>query len=226
MGNSFNISVKPEIAAAVVKIDAIDTVVDAIRGTDVPNIQTNINVNETTILANQDILDLIRGTDVVDIQANIDANETKIDTIDGIVDAIKLKTDLIPQNVRGSFHSITVNVDNSAFQTIIDLTGSGKLIYISFKTSGLTDTFEIKLTIDGIAFETFTHTGSSNSYIMYLIKDPINLNPPSLALFASADTFPCEFNVEFSDSLLLEARRSIGDTENIYVKTVYNLDDF
>lgn len=66
MSNSFNISVKPEIAAAVVKIDA----------------------NKTAIIANKTVIDLVHGTDVPNIQTNINANETKIDTIAGIVDDI------------------------------------------------------------------------------------------------------------------------------------------
>jgi len=49
MSNSFNISVIPEIAALETKVDTVDTVVDAIRATDVPDIQTNIDANETKI---------------------------------------------------------------------------------------------------------------------------------------------------------------------------------
>lgn len=49
MSNSFNISVKPEIAALSAQIVVVDTVVDAIRATDIPNIQTNIDANETIL---------------------------------------------------------------------------------------------------------------------------------------------------------------------------------
>jgi len=88
MSNSFNISVKPEIAAAVVKIDANKTVIDEnkvilvdIEGTDLPAAVTKIDDNKTEI-------DAIRSTDVPNIQTNIDANETKIDANTNTLQAV------------------------------------------------------------------------------------------------------------------------------------------
>lgn len=89
MPNSFNISAEVELAAISASITIVDTVVDAIRATDVPNIQTNIDDNETKIDACGAIGALIRGTDVPNIQTNIDANETKIDANKAVVDAIR-----------------------------------------------------------------------------------------------------------------------------------------
>lgn len=49
MGNSFNISVAPEIAAVSALVTTVDTVVDLIRSADVPNIQTNIDAVDTIV---------------------------------------------------------------------------------------------------------------------------------------------------------------------------------
>jgi len=57
MSNSFNISVKPEIAALETKVDTIDTEVDAIRAEDVLNIRIDLNTNETKIEANKTVID-------------------------------------------------------------------------------------------------------------------------------------------------------------------------
>jgi len=96
MSNSFNISVKPEIAAAVVKIDAIKTVIDDIHNTDLLNVTNIVTTSYAAVLdihdtdlpaavvkidANKAVVDAIRATDVPNIQTNIDANETKIDLI-------------------------------------------------------------------------------------------------------------------------------------------------
>lgn len=96
MSNSFNISVKPEIAA--VKADTADirSDVTAIHDTNLPAVKsdtgdirtdvtaihdTDLPAAVTKIDANKSVVDLIRGTDVPNIQTNIDANETKIDAI-------------------------------------------------------------------------------------------------------------------------------------------------
>jgi len=79
MANSFFQSLSPDIAAAVVKIDANKTVIDEnkvilvdVHNTDLPAAVTKIDANKT-------VVDAIRATDIPDIQTNINANETKID---------------------------------------------------------------------------------------------------------------------------------------------------
>lgn len=81
MANSFNISVIPELAAVKTVVDANKVVVDLIRGTDVPGINTNIDSNETKIDANKTVVDLIRFTDFPYTNTKIDANKTVIDSI-------------------------------------------------------------------------------------------------------------------------------------------------
>lgn len=73
MGNSFNTSLAPEIAALDAKVVIVDSVADAIRATDVPNIQTNINANETKIDANKAVIDNIHDTDLPATKAVADA---------------------------------------------------------------------------------------------------------------------------------------------------------
>ncbi len=49
MSNSFNISVAPEIAALEIKVDTIDTEVDAIRAVDIPATDTLITAVDTVV---------------------------------------------------------------------------------------------------------------------------------------------------------------------------------
>lgn len=81
MANSFNISVKPEIAAAVVKIDAnkaaIDasrTEIDSIRSNDLPGLDTKIDYVGNIVVDLHD-------NDIPAVNTNINDNETKIDAI-------------------------------------------------------------------------------------------------------------------------------------------------
>ena len=221
MGNSFNISVKPEIAAAVVKIDAIDAIVDLIRSTDVPNIQTNINVNETTILANQDILDLIRGTDVGDIQTNINANETAILANKDILDVIQAKTDLIPQNVRGTFSMAQLSLtNNTSLQDVLNITGQGKLCLLQAMGPYGSNPI-IQLTIDGDAFTLYNVQADCTNIYLYPSLDPEN---NTLTLAEQAAIF--RWDASFDTSLLIQMKTSSGADKHGYCKVYYILDDF
>ena len=100
MSNSFNISVKPEIAAAVVKIDANKAVIDNIHDVDLPAAKTVIDSNSTIISDIHDT-DLPAAKTVIDSNSTIitDIHDTdlpgavsKIDVIDGIVDSILLSS--------------------------------------------------------------------------------------------------------------------------------------
>lgn len=88
MSNFFGISDKPEIAAAVVKIDANKTVIDEnkviladLHDTDLPAINTKLTTLDT-------VADNIRNIDVPNIQTNINTNETKIDANKTVIDNI------------------------------------------------------------------------------------------------------------------------------------------
>lgn len=217
MSNSFYISVSPELAALETKIDIIDTVVDTIRATDVPNIQTNIDANETKI-------DLIRGTDVPNIQTNIDANETKIDTIDGIVDAIKTKTDATPQKIRGNLSFPYAQTTFDVLLDVCNITGQGKLNYINISTSNVASTVELTIIIDGVTGTLVTHTG--DNLIMRVFPMDSDYSGSSFTFGKTVLTTSDAnlINLEFDTSLHIQLRRSAGPVANVYAICCVNTD--
>lgn len=228
MANSFNISVKPEIAAAVVKIDAIDTVVDAIRATDVPGINTNINANETKIDTMDTIVDAIKAIDDVLLSRVTDnvATEAKQDTIDGIVDAIKIKTDATPQNVRGDFSAANIGSASTDWIDLLNITGSGKLIKLNMSSQHADTTFYVQMTIDGVISTVLSKLGDTADYIIiprcYSHSDKIEL---MFVTLIGADVNL--FNTEFSTSLLIQVKSGAeGGTGYIYSLVYYSLDTF
>jgi len=137
MGNSFNISVAPEIAA-------VQTVVDG----------------------NSVILTDIHDTDLPAIVTEIDANETKIDANKTVVDAIQAKTDIISLGFPGAITKYGLSTDSVAFIDLVNLTSSmGTIILIS--TGGdAAQSAEIKATIDSIIWTTLVHpAGADPGYL-------------------------------------------------------------
>lgn len=195
MANFFGISLKPDIAAAVVKIDANKTVIDAIRATDVPGINTNIS-----------------------------ANQTLIETIGGIVDAIKLKTDATPQNVRGKFYSVSASITSSEFVELVNVSGHGKLHAIGLYLVNADDTMELKLTIDGTVFDTLAYTGGTAGQMVFLYLP--GYPGPTLTRTQVPQISPCLMNLEFNSTLLIEFRRSAGTAAAVVCISSYILDDF
>ncbi|MQY77945.1 MAG: hypothetical protein GH151_01925, partial [Bacteroidetes bacterium] len=175
MANTFNISVKPEIAALETKVDTIDTVVDAIRGTDVVNLASLIANNATDI-------GLIRTEDVVGLDALLDINTAHLVTIDSLADAIKLKTDLIPQNVRGQFLTTGLGTANAEFQTVLDVTGKGILLSVTVGCISASDTLEVRITIDGRVQAAVTHTGDTIGQLLIPNLQVFGLPNPMLQM--------------------------------------------
>ena len=247
MGNSFNISVKPEIAAVKAVVDANSVILVDVHNTDLPAAVTKIDANKTVIDENKVILadlhdtdipalntklitvdavvDNIRNIDVSNIQTNIDANETKIDTIDGIVDAIKTKTDATPQNVRGTVLSGRLLTTSAAFVDVINLTGHGILYNLYAGLSNVGDTIELHVIIDGKTSNVFTFTGSL--IIQNLM--PSYASPAFYFYISSRDLVDGDnnlFNLEFDTSLIVQIRRSAGSNDTVNGYVVYNLDAF
>jgi len=248
MANSFNISFKPDIAALDAKVVLVDAVVDAIRATDVPDIQTNINANETKIDANSNDLGHIRNTAIPNVITEINANETKIDVCDaaidqnytylismvtnylspinGIVDAIKLKTDATPQNVRGVLTKGRTLTSSGTFVDVVNVTGHGKLHSVSFNPLNLNDTVEVNIAVDGVA-RTITHTGdavqqsiniscdSAVDTVIFLTKIPLDVGNIIHLI-----------NLDFAVSLLIQVRRSAGANDSVRCAAIYSLDTF
>jgi len=203
MSNSFNISVAPEIAALDTKVDTVDTVVDSIRATDVPALDVKITTLDT-------VADNIRNIDVPNIQTNIDANETKIDVIDGIVDSIKLQTDLIPLKPRGNFSLFSLLTSDNTLQTVCNISGTGKLIYILAYPNNAGDTIECKLTIDGIPSILLSHTGDVIAQRLIFSDWDSADTIFKISFIPFTDSDINLLNCEFDTSLLFQIRRSAG----------------
>lgn len=204
MSNSFNISSSVEIAALDAKVVLVDAVVDAIRGTDVVNIQSNINDNET----------------------KIDTIVTDVGVIDGIVDAIKTKTDATPQKVRGHFNCVGSSSTSDTWASIINVTGQGKLYMIGIQCKSSADTLELRITIDGKLSEVLSHTADADRHwVIPFIYDP-NTDEFRLSKVAVTGSDFNSLNVEFDTSLLIELRRSAGTANWVGAKIIYSLDDF
>ena len=202
MANLFNISVKPEIAALESKVDIVDTVVDAIRSTDVPNIQTNINDNET----------------------KIDTIDSEVGTIDTVVDAIKAKTDALPQNVRGKYYESVLNTTSATFQIVSDISGHGKIVMLAVTCANAGDTLECRVTVDTAVFTVIAHTG--DVLTQALVNHPQTGAGMALLKLAAPPTTVQDINVEYNSSFRVEIRRSAGAAGNVTCKCQYTLDMF
>lgn len=197
MGNSFNISVAPEIAALEDKVDIIDTVVDTIRS-----------------------------TDVVNIEADIAAIDADIVTIDTVVDAIKAKTDATPQKVRGQIISAYSAGVYDNYEDVCNVTGQGKIYLIAINVTTGTDTISVKLTLDGKVFVEVTHTGDTANHFLFPSLSTIASANIGLTKIEDTGQFPPLFNLSFENTLLLQHKRSAGTTSGTTCKILYILDDF
>ncbi|MBA7525358.1 hypothetical protein ES705_17509 [subsurface metagenome] len=216
MSNSFNISDAPDIAANLVQILSNASALATIQTTDLPGIVDEINLNQVFIEA---IID----SQLPDILTAVGNNATAIGVIDGIVDAIKLKTDATPQNVRGTFTRAYLSTTSATPVPVVDITGHGKLHMVSFKCDDVSDTIRIYLNIDGVA-SSIDYTGDADPHLVIphlLCATLINFQPIS-----ETDVRNKLFNLEFSTSLLINISRHAGTADNVRGEVYYSLDPF
>lgn len=236
MSNTFNISVAPEIAALEAKVDIVDTEVDAIRATDIPGIDAKVDIVDTEvdsiratdipgidtkITIIDTVVDQIRDIDVPNIQTNIDANETKIDIVDTVADAIQLKTDALPQLVRGGFTFTTGRIIGTTLTLILDLTGSGVLRFLSYNVLTAINGIKIRVLIDGVQFIDFQSTTLETQYLALLHQPTLAGDPQFIK---SSDPF--DLNLGFDSTLQVLTAQVVTKTEDSVVNIIYNLDDF
>jgi len=193
MSNSFNISVKPEIAA-------VKTVVDA----------------------NSVILVDVHDTDLPAVVAEIDDNETKIDGIVTVTDAIKLKSDLLPTNIRGKLYLVRPTTTGDTFVDAVSVSGHGKLIAVAISGSAAGTNVELKITLDGTALPEITHTGDTTHQHIIPIPDIAGVSNALFPLPAPAGETRL-FDLEFNATLLVQFRLPSGGG-TAYCKVIYTLD--
>ncbi|HDY88352.1 hypothetical protein LCGC14_0954760 [marine sediment metagenome] len=206
MSNNFSLDVSPQIAAVLTAVATVDTVVDAIRAADVPNIQANINANEV-------ILDLIRGTDLPNIEISIAGNLTNINAIIAA----------IPQQVRGDLTEAFGIVSAAAWEDVLNISGeSGKLNSIFHSVNAPSLTSIIRITVDGHLSNELTVNVTGTGLCIYH-DIHVSVTAVMQINFSSADLFP--LNLEFSQSLRVEHQRATG-TGQVHTRVLYSLDNF
>jgi len=193
MSNNYNLQV--DLTAVLANIATIDTVVDAIRATDVVNLAA-----QNTAIDN--VVDAIRATDVPNIQTNINANETKIDT---------LLSKLYPQ-----FKTVRYESTTESFTNALSVTGKGILYCIlqgcvaeAIASVGI-------LTIDGLASSEITSNAQDTSSDYWKMNNNINV---------AANTFDVSqtvniLNLEYKTQLLFQLKKGQA-TRNAFVRIFY-----
>jgi len=223
MSNSFNISVKPEIAAVKTVVDANSVILVDVHNTDLPAAKTVIDENKvilvdvhdtdlpaakTVIDSNASNIGHIRNTAIPNVITEIDANETKIDDNKAILDLIQAKTDTIPQKFRGHFTLTALNTTSASWVDVINITGQGTLIGLCILCNYADDTVEASVLIDGVASVTVTHTGDTIPQVLVPAQhyaetyNFVKLTDPVGQLTS--------FNVEFDTNLRVYLKRSAG----------------
>lgn len=219
LANALYISQAPLIAALDAKIDIIDTEVDAIRAVDVPTLDALITTVDTQV-------DGIRTFDIPALDAQNVILDTEIGVIDGIVDAIKIKTDATPQNVRGTVTVYHIQTNANTYQTFCDITGHGKLISLVVKDDNNLDNLDIKLTIDGLAFDALTHTGDLIIQRIFLADNFVSTTVPKIELKPFVSTDANDLNIEFSTSLLVQIKNNDNWIVGVQAKAIVQVDPF
>ena len=197
MSNSFNISVAAEIAALDAKIDIIDTEVDSIRSADIPGVDTKI-----------------------------DTIDTEVGVIDGIVDAIKTKTDDIPQLVRGHFTLYAARTASGTYVDVCNITGSGNLAFIAVACCDAGDTLDLKITVDSVASAGVTHTGDLVSMNVFFYGGSDGAVTFYFNLIPSSGLAVPTLNINFDTSLLIQIKRSAGAGSDVFAQAGVSLDSF
>ncbi len=241
MSNSFNISVKPEIAA--VKVDTADIRADVtvIHDTDIPAIKTDTGFIRTDLASHRaddmaalgDMLTtidtevgLIHTSDLPDIDGKIDAIDTEVGVIDGIADAIKLKTDNIQQNVRGDYTLFYATSDSIVEVEVCNITGHGKLNYVWGRCANAADTVSIVIYLDGIPSRELIHTGDTLIQ-MIILSDNYNVETFFQTHFVPHDeATQYLMYLEFATSCQITVRRSAGTTDLVHCKACVSIDPF
>ncbi|MBA7604763.1 hypothetical protein ES703_11889 [subsurface metagenome] len=224
MSNSFNISVKPEIAAVsaaiaanLVHILSNASALATIQTTDLPGIATqNTNIKS--------VVDAIADPQLPDIITAIGANETKIDSNKTVLDLIQAKTDLLPLAIRGKFYQTGLSMASSDNALVTDISGHGKVYMLCLQILDSGDEISLTLNIDGDGWVPLTHTGDTDNHPLVFFTSSGASGIRTLRLLAETDVRNKMFNLEFESSLKLYIRRSSGTAANVKASIYYFLD--
>lgn len=253
MSNTFNISVKPEISAVSAKVDANKTVIDAIKNdtgpirndvtaihdTNLPVVMAKVSAirNDVTAIHDSmlpsvkldtaalrnDVTD-IHDTDLPLVKTDTGAIRNDINDINAIVNAIKTKTDALPQSFRGTIRSVKGASSLQTWNTILDVSGSGILLALPFRTTDLSNTVSVQIVYDGITCVGVSHTGDTDYQFATPDMASASLNIITLNSFSYSDGFMKYLNLEFTTTLLIQIKRIGTPVEDVEALPIYILD--
>jgi hypothetical protein len=183
MGNSFNISVAPEIAAVSALITTVDTVVDAIRATDFP-VTDGLIVSEHVT------------TDALIVSEHV--------ITDGLIAAL-------PTEFRGEYELLECGTTNNAYEEKLNLTGSGKLYWIQ-GFGHATSILNLKVTIDGNAY-TCSHITQTNKWVIPVLNAQDSGLDKHFVFVAEAINVKAMLNIEYKTDLKIEMNNTTGAVE-------------
>ncbi|MBA7477061.1 hypothetical protein ES707_12459 [subsurface metagenome] len=186
------------------------------------SVRPELAANLVQILSNSSALGTIVGivnsiklkTDIIGLSVQIDKSTE--------IDAIKAKTDATPQKVRGHMERAWITTNSTEFVDLINITGQGKIWKIDFSLVDVGDNLEIKITVDGLWFTTFAYEGTKLIDFHCLAPKPVSLNQPTVQI---SNEIPFIFNLEFDTSLKIEVRSTLGENNKTFGCT-YSLDNF
>ncbi|MBA7607719.1 hypothetical protein ES703_14885 [subsurface metagenome] len=205
MPNSFNISVKPEIAAVKAVVDANSVILIDVHDTDLPAVKTDTGYILTGVTSIHDVL-------LPAVVAEINDNETKIDSVKTVVDVLR--------SGMTWFGELVSAASNDNLQTILDVSGEGFLHTFFLWSSTLTDLWTIHITIDGTLLDwdsnsyTAKFKGDESLFQNYVSVDSTNLGafPIALESVTTPEQFSHFASIKFNSTLLIQVQRTIGGT--------------
>ena len=140
------------------------------------------------------------------VAPEIAAVSALVSTVDTVVDAIKLKTDVTPQKVRGNFKKYYYSAYTAAFGNVCNITGQGKLLSCIFWLPVPGDDIELKITIDGVVSSVLSHTGDSVTQIVFISDNTALSVSFTLVKIPYSTTIRFPIDIEFDTSLQIETR--------------------
>lgn len=210
MGNTFNISVLPQIATLQAAVTATGVVVTNIHDVDLPAVGAIATATGVIVTNIHD----------VDLPAAVTAIGTSETNIRG-ADSDTLKTLSDQLDAMGADRGQTLILDEgsiqAAFTEVLDIpSGKGKILYAYIRPTQIPDQTFVKITIDGVVYEVpFAGMAADTTYSIcyndYAQTALFSYDATELATMRM-------LNIEFKTSLKVELRRpktTVG-TEGIF----------
>ncbi|MBA7532910.1 hypothetical protein ES705_25140 [subsurface metagenome] len=145
-------------------------------------------------------------------------------SLKAVLDAIKLKTDGIQQNVRGKSSYASLATDSYPMIEVVNVYGHGKIYMMSIQLEVPTDEIHFDIALDDTLTFTGTFTGDTDVHPIVLYPEPTSGNP-QFQTINETDVRNKLLNLEFATNLRFRISRYSG-TGYIFAEIFYALDPF